>query len=661
MNIVLSVYTKGAFKEYILPSLNNSDYSIVLYNDYFQIAEDIHLNLEVLDNEWKFKNNSGYTINVGDSVYDGKTLKDNDIVQIKTKNNEDISIIIKNVEESFKSYKKFKLKNIPEIVIGKSAKNDIVYDNLGMVSHDHAHIVKTNNGYKIVNKSPNGIYVNAVKVDTEVYLEFGSFINILGLHMVFLGDVLAVDTSRVIDISSKLSEDSNLGEGTVFLNMKKGKSKGKTLYHRAPRNYENLSEEVVEIEAPPVLNKMKHQSLLMSIGPSVTMALPMILGCVMMMYASSSDGGNGLYMYSGLVMAISSALVGVIWAIVNIRQQNKEEKEAEEFRFNAYSEYLVKKTEEIKKKYQDAENKLREKYPSANDCLNYDESRGILWNRNRTHSDFLQHRLGTGDRPFPVEIDIPKEKFTLDKDDLAEKPSLIKDNYQTLYDVPILVDLTKKNLIGVVGGKKNFGAIQVARALTAQLAANTCYTDVKLGFIYDESSSTNVNQWGFAKWLPHTWSKDKKTRFIASSKEEASEVFYELTKIFRERGEEKNNEKESIPKPYYIIFISDISLLEGELFSKYVFSRNSSYGLTTILLSDRYEELPNNCEFIIENTPEFQGMYDVYSDNKEKQKIIFDDVRADVLEKFARHLSSLQVLEVEEGGEIPNSINAGYK
>lgn len=654
MNIVLSVYSKGAFKEYILPSLNNSDYSIVLYNDYFQIAEDFQLNLEVLDNEWKFKKNNGYKINIGKSVYKGQNLKDSDILQIKTKNNEDISIIVKNVEDSFNSYKKFRLRNVSEIVIGKSPKCDIVYNNLGMISHDHAHIVKTSNGYKIVNKSPNGIYVNAAKVDTEIPLEFGSFINVLGLHMVFLGDVLAVDTAGVIDVSNKLNEASNFGEGTIFLNMKKGKNKGKTLYHRAPRNYENVSEEVIDIETPPVLNKIKHQSLLMAIGPSVTMALPMILGCVMMMYASSSSGGNGLYMYSGLIMAVSSALVGVIWALVNIRQQKKEEKEAEEYRFNAYSEYLVEKTNTIKEKYKDAENKLKEKYPSADDCLNYDESKGVLWNRNRTHSDFLQHRLGIGDMPFPVKIDVPKKKFTLDKDNLAEKPALIKENYQTLYNVPVLVDLLKKNLIGVVGGNKKLGAMQIARILTAQLAANTCYTDVKLGFIYDENSSINVNQWGFARWLPHVWSKDKKTRFIASSKEEASEVFYELTKIFRERSEEKKDKL--VPKPYYTIFISDVSLLEGELFSKYVFGKDSSYGLTTILLSDRYEELPNNCEFIIENTPEFQGMYDVYADQKKRQKIVFDDISTDSLEEFARHLSSLQVLEVEEGGEIPNSI-----
>ena len=59
MNIVLSVYTKSAFKEYILPSLNNSDYSIVLYKDYFHIHEDVCLELEILDYEWKFKSNHG--------------------------------------------------------------------------------------------------------------------------------------------------------------------------------------------------------------------------------------------------------------------------------------------------------------------------------------------------------------------------------------------------------------------------------------------------------------------------------------------------------------------------------------------------------------------------------------------------------------------------
>jgi len=130
--------------------------------------------------------------------------------------------------------------------------------------------------------------------------------------MVCLGDILAIDTkgSGAYINSGKLTKESEWGDETVYLNREQDLSEGKTLCHRAPRSYETPDTEGVEIEAPPTLNKMKQQPLYMVIGPSVTMALPMLLGCAMMVYAtSSSGGGSALYMFSGLVMSLSSALI----------------------------------------------------------------------------------------------------------------------------------------------------------------------------------------------------------------------------------------------------------------------------------------------------------------------------------------------------------------
>ena len=658
MSLVLSVYSKEAFKEYLLPSLNNSDYSINLNSDYFHLNKDFQIDMEVLENQWKIKSGKNYHIKKGGNEYTGQPLVDSDLLKIKTDQEEEISIIVKNIENSFTSFKKFDIKNLSEITIGKGEGNDIVYNYLGMVSKEHAKIIKTGTGFKIQNSSPNAIYVNSARVDNEIELNFGDYINIVGLHMVFLDSILAVDTSNnPLSIGKNLKQYHH-EEKTGNVAEENKVSMGKTLYHRAPRNYEKIEEEVIEIEAPPPLNKAKQQPLIMTIGPSLTMALPMVLGCMLMVYSATKSGsGSSLYMYSGLIMAVSSSLIGVIWALVNIRYQKKEEKEQEEYRLNTYKEYLVEKTQEIKDKYQQSEKKLHDTYPSASKCLEYDESKGILWNRNRTHDDFLHHRIGLGETPFPLKMEVPKKKFTLYKDELAEKPEFIKDNYKTLFNVPILIDLLDKNLIGVVGGNKKQGAIQVAKVLSAQLAANNCYTDIKLGYIYNKDSTSDAGCWEFAKWFPHVWSEDKKTRFVATSKEEASDVFYELTNVFRTRIEEKSDANEKkLPKPYYVIFISDISMLEGELFSKYVFENNPACGLTTVLLTDRYEELPNNCNFIIENTSDFQGMYGVDDDQSKRQKIEFDSINDHDFEAFARHLSSLQVLEMEEGGEIPNSI-----
>ena len=68
-------------------------------------------------------------------------------------------------------------------------------------------------------------------------------------------------------------------------------------------------------------------------------------------------------------------------------------------------------------------------YPEAQICSKYGADSTELWNRNVRHEDFLYQRLGLGDIPFQVEIEIPREKFSLTNDSLAEKPKMIKESY----------------------------------------------------------------------------------------------------------------------------------------------------------------------------------------------------------------------------------------
>lgn len=93
-------------------------------------------------------------------------------------------------------------------------------------------------------------------------------------------------------------------------------------------------------------------------------------------------------------------------------------------------------------------------------------------------------RLGIGDVPFQVEIEIPHEKFSLINDSLADKPAQIRESYRTLHKVPVCIDLLKEKLIGIVGGKEKAGAYPVLYALAMQLAAQNCYTDVKMAFVF---------------------------------------------------------------------------------------------------------------------------------------------------------------------------------
>lgn len=665
MGLVIAVYTKEAFKEYIMPAVNNTDYTIVLNRNYFNLRSDIRLDLEVINESWRIKPGKAYRLYQDRfEVRDKAGLGGDEMFRILTYDQKQIYLMVRENRESFRPYKKYDISRMARITIGDSEDCMIKINYQKLISREHAEIIRKGRGYAISSKGQNGLYVNTKYVTGTEPLHFGDYINIYSLHMVFLGEILAVDAGNenvrvnekfLVPYAGETKENEEPGgaEESESESVKK-------LFHRSPRVIEKIEDDVVEIEEPPKEMKSQKKPLLMTIGPSFTMAIPMLLGALLMIASSRASGGTtGLFMYSGLVMAVSSAMIGVVWGTANMRYQKKVEAENETHRYEAYSDYLVKKTEEIREKYTHNQTALNRMYPETDVCMSYTENTAVLWNRNFTHVDFLRCRMGQGNIDFQVEIKVPKERFRLDRDELAEKSEFIKNNYRTLTNVPILLDLLEHKLVGIVGGGRKKGALQAAKIIAAQIAACNCYTDVKMIFVYDEDNSDDAGQWEFARWLPHTWSGDKKIRYIASNKLEAGEIFYEITRILRQRMENETGAspgKKMIPKPYFVMFLSDPSLIEDELIARYVFDSSPEIGLSTVMLVSNSEMLPNACEYIVENDSSFQGLYNVSAQKEDRVKVHFDTVDAGKLDRFSRRLSDIEVQEMETGGEIPNSL-----
>lgn len=115
MSIVLSVYSQVAFKEYLLPPLNNADHIITFHSNYFQLQKDVQLQLEVLDYCWQIKNSEDYRIVSAKNSQKSYELKNNEILQLRTRDNEDISIIVKNITSGIHAFQKYKLWHINKV------------------------------------------------------------------------------------------------------------------------------------------------------------------------------------------------------------------------------------------------------------------------------------------------------------------------------------------------------------------------------------------------------------------------------------------------------------------------------------------------------------------------------------------------------------------
>ncbi|MDE7261691.1 MAG: cell division protein FtsK, partial [Oscillospiraceae bacterium] len=287
-------------------------------------------------------------------------------------------------------------------------------------------------------------------------------------------------------------------------------------------------------------------------------------------------------------------------------------------------------------------------------CAQYGRLSPQRWARNFSHQDLLYHRLGIGSLPFQVPIVVPKRRFTMIEDDLADRPQKIHDDFQTLYQVPVGVDLMERRLWGILGNWKSRCA--VARLLITQIAANNCYTDVKLAFLLDGRNRRNQEMWGFVRWLPHVWSEDGNIRYFAMNRSERGEVAYALNNVLRLRSEQKDNFQKQVYRPQYIVFVEREDLLEGESIAKYLLNSDTDLGVTTILLAEHPEDLPNSCVNLIQNDGQFQGFYYVEEGEESRRPLTFDHISLEDAEALSRRLASVKVSELERGGEIPDQL-----
>lgn len=658
MSYILTIYSEKIFKEIILPSIDNTDYSLVLDQNDFLLPNDLTIHMEVVNHEWSFSEGLGYEIFQGDRRFLHRKIEKDHLLDLQIFGNLLFTVWVNVRENYFPVYKKYRIPANGIISIGQDEANQICYDALGLVSKQHC-VLEASSGRCILrDTSSNGIYINGKKSEKLQMLEFGDRINIFGLQIVYFQDMLAIDCSReglrVDEYSFDTLEEKELKE---WMSHQPEQGYGpikKYYFNRNPRNIEKLTEDIEEIEGPPVGEKLDKTPLLLTIGPSLTMALPMVLGTVLM--SIGSNGSTG-FMYTGLTMAVGSALLGTIWALARIRYSKKHFLEEETARKEAYAAYLREEEEKIHEKYEENRRILQNRYLPPQTLCTMRNDMTYLWNRNISHPDFLYHRLGIGEMAFQTEIAIPKKRFAVHKDPMADGPGEIYEKYKILKDVPVGVDLKEHPLIGVVGGHGKAGAYEIARLLLAQISGNNCYTDVKIGLIYDGNNSMERECLEKFKWIPHVWSEGKKNRYVADSKVKAADVFYEITRVLRERAENEDNARRQIfPKPYYVLFITDTSYLQGELISKYILEPRAEYGVTAILMAERLEELPNNCEYIIENDQHMTGCYSVRQDLEERKEIRFDSIGNQELEGYVRYLGNLEVREIETGGEIPSSI-----
>lgn len=643
MSYVLIVYLNAGVQEIFLPNVQNRSVSIGLERDIIGGSNgEVALSLDVFDDVWTIRPNRKVLFESPLTLTDG--------LRVDAKisgTNEQIAIFAEKLDVERTTFKKYLIPLGEPVTVGSNDTNSIVYNTRNLVTSVHMHLERSEYGARLIDRSKNGTFVNSKRVKGQQDLQYGDMIYVLGLKLIWLGNILAVNQPREGCIVPGLTQ-------IAVEDQEKFQCEAPAeddYYTRSPRRMPKLDSSTVEINKPPDPKDSPRKSLLMTIVPSLTMLIPMGLGVVFMLLATQDDESlaAGPMMFMGLVTTAAAAVLAVIWAIVNSRKEKKEAKKEEEYRQKRYSEYLNRIETEIVSKHADNRASLNRGYPNSHECMGWVAQRDFrLWERNVNHPDFLTLRLGIGAIPSLNEIKGPQQRFSMIDDELAERPFIIKNKYSLLTDVPIRISLLEHRIIGIIGARREAN-LETARIIAAQIAMTHSYTDVKMVFIVPHGED-----WGFTKWLPHVWSEDNSIRFVANDSNSVGEVLFFLSDVIRDRTDKDGRSDSNIP--HYVIFIADNDLVENEVVIKQLTasaSSEESMGFTMLMLYDRMDRLPNNCTTIIQRDNEFSGVYSLDNAFLENEKVVFDAVSSLGLNATSRLLSDVKVKEAEGTGVIP--------
>ena len=396
-------------------------------------------------------------------------------------------------------------------------------------------------------------------------------------------------TSLSGDETATHPEPDNIGVDKSFIKKAKPKGSGMDLvqFTRSPRIMHEVPSGAIEIASPPAAGTKPEINWLATFLPTVvTLGIAVVMTAVL---------GSPMMLLYTLPMTIA----GVVVSITNYRKQTKKYNEQIEVRQRKYDEHIASVVGEIEQKKKGQLTAMLLADPSTEECLEIAKNRlPRLWERTPDDPDFLSVRVGSGPVDFSVKIDVPKESLSLDEDSLRNKPREIKERYKTVEGAPITFSLYREQICGVAGAKQDTRAL--IKNLIVQLTTHHSYTEMKTVCIYNPNDEAELR---WIKDLPHSKDTDRKSSFVASSKEEAKELFRHFSEVFKQRklAAISNASYGEAPTylPYYLFIILEPTFLEkNDPINEFLFM-SRDLGIGCLMAVQDVAHLPKECKELI--------------------------------------------------------------
>ncbi|WP_028401643.1 type VII secretion protein EssC [Ectobacillus panaciterrae] len=419
-------------------------------------------------------------------------------------------------------------------------------------------------------------------------------------------------------------------------------------FQRAPRVKSKLPSGKVVIHRPPNMPAPPQFSFESMVVPLIFTVITIVL----YYYISKKMSQNSsymLFMFASSIPMVGSYLVTIL---LYFRQKKNYCLQTEVLQ-QKYLEQLHLHREELEEIRVKQARYLLERDPSPAECMERIGARhSSLWERTPQGQDFLNLRLGLGKRPFQVDITAPEQEG-YEVDPLIAEAQQIQQNYREIENVPTLLSLTKNRVVGLVGNRQE--VLNLVRTLTLQIVTHHAPNEVKLVSLYAEREK---KEWEWMRWLPHVWNEHKDSRFLACGSLMISKLLEQLFPVLNTRKIASSDSYDAPNHlPLYIFFVSNLKFIEEDAIMPLLLKDERAVGACTFLLAERKEELPMECDWVVEVHKGRGRIIETYSSEEKGFDHRAAEFKVDIAalencERIARSMAPLRVRQ-SAAGSIP--------
>lgn len=537
--------------------------------------------------------------------------------------------------------------------IGSAYPNRIFYSYCSLIKPRHVQIGYEGEELVIYPAENAGIYVNGQAPAGKTGLQTGDRVDIYGLHILVLkGFLLCVCYAGISRLSGKETELQLFRKDTAGDKLQSTECvyafEKTRLIERKWEKEQLLHEGTVEILVPASRTRERGGPLILSLGPSLTMVLPMLV----MAWLGASLGQESSFYLLSVAMGICSAALALFWGTVQYGYRRHEGGRNEKQRVLEYREYLHNMRSRLNACVEDNRRILEQKYPPADAFLeNETQPPKVLWNRYSRQKDFLFLRLGTGETEFQMKVVLAQKSDKILPDLLFQEGEGLVREFQRIRQVPVGVDFSRVRQLGILAGQEGKEGYGVLYQLLVQLAACHCYTEMKVVCFFDREKPLQKELAEQIKWMPHSWSPDGKTRYLAGDERESAQILPVLMTEL-ERGREKQGDS----APWHLVLVLNDRLVSGEMLYPYLTDCESGCRISTVFMKGTRAQLPKSCRSYLDCCQE-KEMVICLEDRLYRQSMNIELLSREQAERYFRSISGFQVGETGMEELIPEKMD----